>query len=99
LRFLRLTLSIAPMRISRHLAWALAALLFAVVVLPFLVYVTGARTLGPYANGGPLQFVADFYASLAQMQGAAWALLLGPVALVIIWRLLVAYAWPTKAGD
>lgn len=87
------------MRLSRHLAWPLAALLFAVVVLPFLVYYTGTQTLGPYANGGSLRFVTDFYASLAQMQGAAWTLLLGPVALVIFWRVLVAYAWPTKAGD
>jgi hypothetical protein len=87
------------MRLSRHLAWPLAALLFAAVVLPFLVYFAGTQTLGPYSNGGLLRFVADFYASLAQMQGTAWALLFGPVALVIIWRLLVAYAWPTKAGD
>jgi hypothetical protein len=99
LRFFRLTLSIMPMRLKRHLAWLAAALAFAAAVLPFLVYFTGTQTLGPYANGGPLQFVGDYYASLAQMQTAAWTLLLGPVALVIIWRVLVAYAWPTKAGD
>ena len=99
LRFRRLTLSIVPMRMKRHLAWLAAALLFAAAVLPFLVYYTGTQTLGPYANGGPLQFVGDFYVSLAQMQSAAWTLLLGPVALVIVWRVLVAYAWPTKSGD
>ena len=87
------------MRLKRHLAWLAAALLFAAAVLPFLVYYTGTQTLGPYANGGPLRFVGDFYVSLARMQTAAWTLLLGPVALVIVWRLLVAYAWPTKAGD
>jgi hypothetical protein len=97
LRFPRLTLSIAPMRLHRTLLWPSAALLFAAVVLPFLVYYTGTQTLGPYANGGPLRFVGDFYVSLAQMRGAAWTLLLGPAALVIFWRLLIAYAWPRQA--
>ena len=84
------------MRLNRNLLWPAAALLFAIVVLPFLVYYTGTQTLGPYANGGPLQFVVDFYASLAHLRGAAWILLLGPAALVVFWRALVAYAWPRK---
>jgi hypothetical protein len=99
LRFVRLALSIRPMRLNRHSTWLAAALLFAAAVLPFLVYYTGTLTLGPYANGGPLQFVADFYVGLAQLQGAAWTLLLGPVALVVVWRVLVAYAWPGDGGD
>ena len=85
------------MRLKGHLPWLAAALLFAAVVLPFLVYYTGTQTLGPYANGGPLQFVVDFYVSLAQMRGAAWTLLLGPAALVIVWRVLIACAWPRQA--
>jgi hypothetical protein len=97
LRFLRLTLSIARMRLNRNLLWPAAALLFAAAVLPFLVYYTGTQTLGPYSNGGPLQFVSDFYASLAHFRGAAWTLLLGPAALVIFWRVLVAFAWPRKS--
>ena len=84
------------MRLKRHLAWVAVALLFAAAVLPFLVYYTGTQTLGPYANGGPMQFVGDFYGSLAQLQGAAWTLLLGPVSLVVFWRVLVAFAWPRK---
>ena len=97
MRFLQLALSIAPMRLNPHLLWPAAALLFAATVLPFLVYYTGTQTLGPYLNGGPLQFVGDFYASLAHFRGAAWTLLLGPAALVIFWRVLVACAWPRKA--
>jgi hypothetical protein len=93
LRFLRLTLSIAAMRLDRNSAWLVAALFFAAAVLPFLVYYTGTLTLGPYANGGPMRFVRDFYVDLVRMRAAAWALLLGPVALVVVWRLLVAYAW------
>jgi hypothetical protein len=85
------------MRLNRNLLWPAAALLFAAAVLPFLVYYTGTQTLGPYSNGGPLQFVGDFYASLAHLRGAAWTLLLGPAALVIFWRVLVALAWPRKS--
>ena len=74
------------MRLNRNLLWPAAALLFAAAVLPFLVYYTGTQTLGPYSKGGPLQFVGDFYASLAHLRGAAWTLLLGPAALVAFWR-------------
>ena len=99
LRFLQLALSIGAMRLNRNLLWPAAALLFAAAVLPFLVYYTGTQTLGPYAKGGPLQFVGDFYVSLAHLRGAAWTLLLGPAAFVIFWRVLVAYAWPGNAQD
>jgi len=77
----------------RHVGWLLAALLFGALLLPFLVYCTGVATLGPYANGGPLGFYADFLADLARLRPSAWSLLLGPAALVLVWRLLVAYAW------
>ena len=97
MQFPQLALSIAPMRLNRNLLWPAAALLFAATVLPFLVYYTGTQTLGPYANGGPLQFVGDFYASLAHLRSAAWTLLLGPVALVVFWRILVVLAWPRDA--
>ena len=85
------------MRLNRNLLWPAAALLFAATVLPVLVYYTGTQTLGPYSKGGPLQFVGDFYVSLAHLRGAAWALLLGPAALVAFWRMLVVFAWPREA--
>lgn len=84
------------MQLKRHLAWLAAALLFAATVLPFLVYFTGTQTLGPYSNGGPMQFIRDFYISLARLQGAAWTLLLGPIAVVACWRGVVALAWPRQ---
>jgi hypothetical protein len=97
LRFRRLARSIAPVQLKRNLAWIVAALAFAALVLPFLVYYTGTRTLGAYGGGGPLDFVAGFYADLARLGGAAWLLLLGPVCLVLVWRVLVAYAWPKSS--
>lgn len=93
LRFGPLALSIRPMIARRHLAWFAAAALFSAAVLPFLVYYTGTVTLGPY-QGGAGRFYADFYADLARLRPGSWLLLLGPVALVIAWRALVAYAWP-----
>ena len=81
------------MPLKGHLAWVAAALLFAAAVLPFLVYYTGTATLGAYAGGGPLQFLTDFYADVGARRPGAWLLLLGPATLVIIWRVLVAYAW------
>ena len=80
------------------MAWIGAALVFAGAVLPFLVYYTGTLTLGSYARGGPVQFLADFYADLLRGRAGAWVLLLGPATLVIVWRVLVAYAWP-RAGE
>ena len=82
---------------GRHSAWLLVALVFGAVALPFLVYYTGVATLGPYSQGGPLAFYGDFLASLARLQWSAWTLLLGPVACVLLWRVLVAYAWPRDA--
>ena len=98
LRFVRVTLSIAPMPLKQHVAWIAAALAFAAFVLPFLVYYTGLQTFGAYASGGPMQFIADFYADLARLRLGSWLLLLGPATLVVVWRVLVAYAWPRSAG-
>jgi hypothetical protein len=50
-------------------------------------------TLGPYSRGGPLGFYGDFLASLARLRLSAWSLLLGPAALLLLWRLATAYAW------
>ena len=71
---------------GRHARWLLAALLFGALILPVLVYFTGVRTLGPYARGGPLQFLADFYVDLTRLRAASWALRLGPAALIAAWR-------------
>ncbi len=81
------------MKSRHHIQWVLAGLFFGAAILPLLVYETGARTLGPYSGGGPGAFYSAFAADLVHQRPAALALLLGPAALVAVWRLLVAYAW------
>lgn len=79
---------------SRHtLRWILAAVVFGTVVLPCLVYLTGVRTLGPYAPGGVAAFYGMFLRDLAQLRPAAWTLALGPAVLVLVWRMVTAFAW------
>lgn len=82
------------MHLKRHMAWIVATLAFAALALPFLVYYTGLATFGPYAGGGPMRFFGDYFADLARLRPGAWLLLLGPAMLVLVWRVLVAYAWP-----
>jgi hypothetical protein len=85
------------MSFNRNAAWVLVAVVFAAVALPVLVFYTGTATLGPYARGGLGAFLADYVADLARLRLGAWVLLLGPVALVVAWRILVVLAWP-RAG-
>lgn len=66
--------------------WMLAALVFGVLVLPFLVHQTGLRVFGPYAGGGAATFFGDFLRGLATLRWFTWLLALGPLALVAIWR-------------
>ncbi len=80
------------MKSGHHIRWVLAALLFGAAVLPLLVYATGVKTLGPYSGGGPASFFANFVTDLAHLRPAAWILLAAPAALVLVWRLLAAYA-------
>lgn len=81
------------MHVNRNVAWIAAAVVFAALPLPFLVYFTGMQTLGPYAGGGALRFFAEFWADVARLRPGAWLLLLGPAVLVLLWRMLVEYAW------
>jgi len=83
-----------PMNFKRHVAWTVAALGFAALVLPFLVYFTGLQVFGAYRGGGPMQFLGNFYADLGRLQPGAWLLLLGPLAMVAAWRVVVALGWP-----
>jgi len=81
------------MKSGHHTRWLLAGFAFGAVALPFLVYMTGVELLGPYGGGGPGAFYADFAADLARLRPAAWTLLLGPAGLILVWRMLAAYAW------
>ena len=84
------------MSLKGHLAWVVAVGIAAAFALPVLVYFTGQATLGPYAGGGLGDFLADYLADLARLRAGAWTLLLGPLALVAVWRVIVAVAWPRR---
>jgi hypothetical protein len=69
-------------------AWLVTAAVFGTIVLPALVYFTGLETLGSYSGGGLGAFYRDFLADLARLRWHAWALAVGPLALVTGWHLL-----------
>lgn len=68
--------------------WLLAALAFGVLVLPFLVHLTGTRVLGPYPDGGAGAFFIDYLRGLATFRWYSWVLALGPVLIMLVWRML-----------
>jgi hypothetical protein len=78
----------------RSAFWMLAALLFGLLVLPFLVHLTGRTVLGPYSGGGTGAFFADYLGGLLTLRWYSWALALGPLLIVVFWRILV----PTRSG-
>ena len=66
--------------------WWLAALVFGVLALPFLVHATGVFFFGRYAAGGALGFFGDFVRGLASFHWYSWTLALGPLVVVAAWR-------------
>jgi hypothetical protein len=82
----------------RHGAfWMLAALVFGVVVLPFLVHLTGRYVLGEYAGGGAAGFFGDYLRGLLTLRWYSWALALGPLLILSFWRVLLPGA-PKRRG-
>ena len=77
----------------------LAALALGVLVLPFLVYLTGTYVFGSYASGGALGFVGDFMRGLATFRWHAWVIALGPLAIVAVWRGLWRLATPVRRPE
>jgi hypothetical protein len=73
----------------RSAFWMLAALLFGLLVLPFLVHLTGSTVLGAYSGGGAGAFFADYLHGLLTLRWYSWALALGPLLIVVLWRILV----------
>ena len=58
-----------------------------VLIMPLLLYLAGQPVLGPYANGGYLQLLADILKALATGSFAFWLFVLGPYLAVWVWRL------------
>jgi preprotein translocase subunit SecG len=78
----------------RSAFWMLAALLFGLLVLPLLVHLTGSTLLGAYSGGGAGAFFGDYRRGLFALRWYSWALALGPLLIVVFWRILL----PTRSG-
>jgi uncharacterized membrane protein YdjX (TVP38/TMEM64 family) len=83
--------------INRELRYFLLIAGFGLLVLPFLVYLAGVLSLGPY-EGGLLSFLGSLYGSFLTLQPTAWALLLGPYLLFWIVRLMTRPLRRRRAG-
>lgn len=80
-----------PLR--RELVLFVAALLFAVLVLPPLIWLAGQAFLGDYIRdptgaptGGPLALTLDFLRGVFSLSPGHWIVLLGPYALLLALR-------------
>ena len=62
-------------------------------VLPAAIFSVGGALLGPYGDTGRLgRFYGDFLGDLAEPSIRAWAIALGPLALISVLRLIFAGA-------
>ena len=73
---------------KRDAIWMILALAFGLFAVPPLVHLVGERTLGPYSDGTLGAFLADFYGDLFTLAPAPLVIALGPVAVVLAWRVL-----------
>lgn len=60
---------------------------FGLLVMPFLIYLAGVLTLGPY-EGGLLAFLASLYVAFFTATPTAWLLVAGPYLLFAAIRFL-----------
>ena len=85
--------------LRRELAYFGIAAGLGVLLLPFLVYLAGAATLGPY-DGGLLRFLGKLYGDFVRLTPAALALTLGPYVLFLAVRLLTRpFRYRHRAAD
>ena len=60
---------------------------FGLLVMPFLIYLAGVLTLGPY-EGGLLAFLGSLMGAVFTAKPSAWLLVIGPYLLFTAVRLL-----------
>jgi hypothetical protein len=60
---------------------------FGLLVMPFLIYLAGVQTLGPY-EGGLLAFLGSLMGAVFTAKPSAWLLVIGPYLLFTAVRLL-----------
>ena len=75
--------------LRREALWLALGLGTGFIVLPWLIYAAGTRTLGPYEGGGAAALTAALYGDFLRLRPAAWILLLGPLAMLFALRLCV----------
>ncbi len=71
----------------RELGFVALLLGFGLLLMPFLIYLAGVLTLGPY-EGGLLAFLGALLAAFFTAKPSAWLLIAGPYLLFTIVRLL-----------
>ncbi len=71
----------------RELRFAALWFGFGLLVMPFLIYVAGVLTLGPYEGGLPA-FLGSLLAAFFTAKPTAWLLVVGPYLLFTAVRLL-----------
>ena len=91
---LRASYRALPPRVRRELLIYGVALLFGLLGVPFLIWFTGNRVLGPYTHAqnphaGPFALLADFLVGLMHGSAVFWAVAVGPAALLLLARLLI----------
>jgi hypothetical protein len=89
--------SLRSNRTRFELIFASVWLAVGLFVLPALIFWVGIVLLGPYGEGqgaGMGTFYGDFFGDLAQGEVRAWALTLGPLALITLLRAIFWGARP-----
>jgi hypothetical protein len=85
---------------SRAWAFELAAagvgLLFGFVLMPVLIFYSGAATLGRYEGASLREIYASLYAGITQGSTASWVVFLGPYGLYVLGKVLIGW-WRVSA--
>jgi hypothetical protein len=79
-----------PGRWSRELWLSGIALVTGFVLLPGLIFFTGAAALGRYEDATPLRLYQTVYGGLAKGSVASWVVLFGPYGLYLLFKGLIA---------
>ncbi|HTV49579.1 MAG TPA: hypothetical protein VME21_00235 [Steroidobacteraceae bacterium] len=78
--------------VRRELIWLACALLLGLLIVPVLIDLAGARTLGAYAGGTLQDFFVHFYRGLGSGSPGFWMVALGPYVILLaargLWALL-----------
>ncbi|HTX25106.1 MAG TPA: hypothetical protein VMD03_10670 [Steroidobacteraceae bacterium] len=69
------------------------------LAVPPLLWLAGARELGPYAGGGVLSIVTNFFRGLETGSFGFWIVAVGPYLMLTLLRALIGIARASLAAD